>query len=186
MRSGSLFPPHRTGPAMIAAMPLRNVNVRRNMFVRSFFCFCLLCISTSVLSGCGGTEGLGRVSGKVTLDGKPLADASIEFVPVGGTGLTSYGRTDANGEYYMMATRTEKGAAIGKNSVRITTYEVLDMKNVLPERVPTKYNSATELEREVQSGSNTLDFDLSSEGGKIVNKAGDGMHPFCRSSNKVT
>ncbi len=125
------------------------------------------------LSGCGGTEGLGRVAGKVTLDGKPLADASIEFTPVDGKGLTSYGRSDANGQYYMMATRTEKGAAVGKNSVRITTYEVIDLKTTLPERVPTKYNTATELERDVKSGSNAFDFELSTEGGKVVNKKRD-------------
>ncbi len=123
-----------------------------------------------MLAGCGGKDGLGRVTGKVTLDGKPLANASIEFVPVDGKGLTSYGRTDTNGEYYMMATRSAKGAAVGKNSVRITTYEVLDLQTTLPELVPTKYNTATELEREVKSGSNSIDFELSSAGGKVVGK----------------
>lgn len=126
-----------------------------------------------ILAGCGSKDGLGRVTGQVTLDGTPLSDASIEFVPVDGKGLTSYGRTDAKGNYEMMATRSAKGSAVGKNSVRITTYEVLDLKTTIPERVPTKYNTATELEREVKSGSNSIDFELSTAGAKVIGKKRD-------------
>ena len=123
--------------------------------------------------GCSYEEGLGRVDGVVKLDGKPLANASVEFTPTDGKGLTSYGRTDSQGAYYMMATRSDKGAAVGKNKVRITTYEVLDDQGKLttvPERVPTRYNQATELEADVKSGSNDFNFDLKTEGGKIANR----------------
>lgn len=121
--------------------------------------------------GCGGEQGLGKVEGVVKLDGKPLPDASVEFTPADGKGLTSYGRTDQNGAYYMMATRSDYGAALGKNKVRISTYEITDTdgkRTVIQEKVPIKYNQSTELEADVQSGSNSLDFDLKTEGSKVA------------------
>jgi hypothetical protein len=124
-----------------------------------------------VCAGCGKTrDDLGLVEGHVTLDGQPLADALVQFVPQGGKGVVSTGRTDSDGNYYMMASRTAKGASLGKNRVRITTYEILDEggKQVpVPERVPTKYNSQTELSATVEPGDNTFNFDLSTAGGKV-------------------
>jgi hypothetical protein len=124
-----------------------------------------------LVTGCGGTRGdLGLVSGSVKIDGQPLPDALVEFIPQGGTGVVSLGRTDSQGNYYLMASRTAKGASRGVNKVRITTFEILDeggKQRVVPEKVPTKYNSATELTVTVELGSNTLDFNLSSAGGKI-------------------
>ena len=124
-------------------------------------------------SGCGSADGLGQVTGVVKLDGKPLPEASVEFTPVSGKGMTSYGRTDSNGYYYIMASRSAKGAAVGTNKVKISTYEVIDNSHSIPEKVPTKYNSASELQAEVKSGSNTFDFDLSTSGGRVVNRKND-------------
>jgi hypothetical protein len=107
------------------------------------------------------------------MDGKPLANASVEFTPIDGKGLTSYGRTDKDGYYYMMASRTAEGSAVGRNRVKISTYEVIDNSRSIPETVPTKYNTSSELEAEVKSGSNTFDFDLSTSGGRVVNRKND-------------
>jgi hypothetical protein len=129
--------------------------------------------AASLVIGCGGEEGLGKVNGVIKLDGMPLPDATVEFNPEGGKGLTSYGRTDKNGAYFMMATRTDRGAAVGNNKVSITTYDLADNGgkiSSIPERVPTKYNKATELQVDVRSGSNTFDFDLKTEGGKVNTK----------------
>jgi hypothetical protein len=124
-----------------------------------------------VLAGCGGSrDDLARVRGTVKLDGQPLADALVEYVPQGEKGIVSMGRTNASGNYDVMATRTAAGASVGVNKVRITTYEILDeggKQRVVKERVPTKYNSATELTVTVKPGGNKFDFDLSSAGGKI-------------------
>ncbi len=130
-------------------------------------CFSLCCI------GCGSPDGLGQVTGVVKLDGQPLNEASVEFTPVDGKGLTSYGRTDKNGHYYMMASRSDKGAAVGRNKVKISTYEVIDNSHSVAEKVPTKYNSASELEVDVKSQSNTFDFDLSTAGGRVINRKND-------------
>jgi hypothetical protein len=57
---------------------------------------------------CGGAVGDGnrepvyRTSGKITLDGAPVADATVTFSPKGG-GPPAPGRTNANGEYKLTA-----------------------------------------------------------------------------------
>lgn len=127
----------------------------------------VLTVGVLTLCGCGGArDDLGSVSGTVTLDGAPLENAQIEFIPREG-GSTAYGRTDADGEYEMMFTRDTRGASLGENEVRITTADVT-MKDgnevAIPERVPAKYNRNSELKQTVESGSNTFDFSLVSEG----------------------
>jgi hypothetical protein len=124
-----------------------------------------------VLVGCGGTRGdLAPAKGNVKLDGQPLADALVEFVPQDGKGVMSLGRTDKNGNYQMMASRSASGASRGPNKVRITTYDILDSggkQTVVRERVPTKYNAATELMVTVEPRGNTFNFELNTAGGRI-------------------
>jgi hypothetical protein len=128
----------------------------------------------AVFAGCGESRGdLAPVTGNVKLDGQPLPGALIQFVPLEGKGVVSTGRTDDSGNYEMMATRTAMGASRGENEVRITTFEIEDQggkQKVIRERVPTKYNSASELKVTVKPGRNKLDFDLATEGGKVEQK----------------
>jgi hypothetical protein len=147
---------------------------RRRVLNSNVLLFSGLCSTLLLLAGCGGVDdGYGRVTGVVKLDGEPLPKASVEFTPVNGVGMTSYGRTDSSGAYDMMATDDKMGAAVGVNKVRISTYDVIDSSRSVPEKVPMKYNVMTELESDVKSGSNTFDFDLSSEGGRIQNRKND-------------
>ncbi len=59
----------------------------------------------AVISGCSGDAMHVPVSGIVTLDGKPLADAKIVFEPIAiaekdiAAGSPSYGRADESGRY---------------------------------------------------------------------------------------
>lgn len=53
------------------------------------------------LGGCGSSgPKLHPATGTVTLDGKPLADATVTFVPA--AGRPSDGKTDASGKYAIM------------------------------------------------------------------------------------
>jgi hypothetical protein len=122
--------------------------------------------------GCGpsGPE-IARVQGTVTMDGKPLPNAIIMFVPVGGR--PSVSETDANGKYVLEFSGGRKGAIPGINRVEINTgrlaYEK-DGKNypAVKESVPAQYNRLTTLEFNVEAGkNNTADFALKS-GGKII------------------
>ncbi|MEW4531444.1 MAG: hypothetical protein ACF8PG_17935 [Maioricimonas sp. JB045] len=122
--------------------------------------------------GCSGSSDapdLGRVSGTVTLNGEPLADATVVFVPE--RGRSSIAVTDASGQYSLQYTNDKSGAIIGQHTVRITTGkegfegEGGEGRQAQAERVPPHYNTVSELKEEVTSGSNTIDFDLKSDGG---------------------
>jgi hypothetical protein len=133
----------------------------------------LACAAIVVLTagGCGGPENVGRVSGTITLDGQPLPGAVVQFQPLEGN-APSGGITDSSGRYTLRYTREHEGAVIGEHEVRISTYAAGDSeadppKPEVPEKLPAKYNTKTELKASVKSGRNTLDFALES-GGDIV------------------
>lgn len=118
-----------------------------------------------VVSGCGSSN-LGTVSGTVTLDGQPLADALVSFYPE--DGRPSTGTTDSSGNYTLSFTPTEDGALIGNHIVRITVAQVEGEQEPgapkTKETIPEKYNAKSELKFEVKSGSNTdANFDLQSK-----------------------
>ena len=118
-------------------------------------------------AGCGSNNDLATVTGKVTLDGKPLEGAQVVFAPTGG-GTTSYGRTDANGEYQMMFTDSERGAWLGENVVRISTEDVgTGDSPAKKEVVPGVYNSRSTLKVTVEKKPNVFDFDLKSDAGNV-------------------
>lgn len=129
-------------------------------------CFVVL-LGLSTLSGCGGNPNLGQVTGTIKLDGEPLPDAMVVFIP-GSGGTTSYGKSDASGNYKMMFNDNEAGSWIGTNKVEIRTGDVLpDNSGVIPEKVPNVYNSRSTLTADVVSGKNTIDFDLKSDASPI-------------------
>src|SRR5438132_10533557 len=75
-------------------------------------------------AGCGGPT-LAPVSGKVTLDDKPLAGATVGFYPLDAkspaSAPTSSGRTNDKGEYKLQTVMTSRpGAVVGKHRVSIT------------------------------------------------------------------
>ena len=123
------------------------------------------------LSGCGhsGPE-IARVSGTVTLDGKPLPEAFVFFRHADG-GRISEAFTDNSGRYTLNYSNDESGAMVGSNTVRISTFieAVREDSGAIvkgtnkKELVPAKYNKQSELTVEVKSGKNTLDFDLKSK-----------------------
>ena len=132
----------------------------------------LLALFTPVLlvSGCGPAEGLASVVGQVKLDGEPLSDAYVQFQCTGENAGTSTGRTDSSGNYALWFSRSKKGARIGPSKVQITTFD-LDGEHGgvkrIPEKVPAKYNTKSELKADVKSGNNTFDFDLKSDAGPL-------------------
>ena len=118
--------------------------------------------------GCGGNSNLATVSGKVTLDGAPVADATITFSPKA-TGSSAVTRTDAQGSYSLRQTKALEGAAPGQYSVKISTYQMANPDAepplpAIPEKIPLKYNFQSELVKEIKAGDNTIDFELKSDG----------------------
>src|SRR5262245_52492362 len=92
------------------------------------------------LLGCSG-EGykVAAVSGRVTLDGKPLARAYVHFAPIGSKdriapGPTSQGRTDSDGRYTLtLDSNRRPGAVVGKHKVYIITVDTQVTTGELPD-----------------------------------------------------
>ncbi len=142
------------------------------------FSLCVLLALIAFIPACGQkhikTEG---VTGTVTLDGQPLAFASIRFVPVDGTGLDSYGQSDANGVYKIQTQqgKANAGTTPGKYQVAVTCFQEVGTGKFTKDEdgnqieitkdesiVPAKYNDpkTSGIEVEVVKGSNKIDIEL--------------------------
>lgn len=110
------------------------------------------------LAGCGQGDRpqLGTVQGVVTLDGKPLPNAAIRFLPVVPV-RASMSMTDAEGRYELVYIRDIMGAAVGQHRVEITTEAA-----GTPEKLPAQYHAKTALTATVEPGANEINFDLKS------------------------
>lgn len=117
------------------------------------------------LAGCGGKNDkppLGKVKGKVTLDGQPLADANVSFAPTEG-GRTSTAVTQSDGTYELNYNTKDKGAKVGKHAIRVSTFvqggDEKDSPKGVPEKVPKKYDKEP-ITKDVAAGENVIDIEL--------------------------
>jgi hypothetical protein len=123
-----------------------------------------------VFAGCGHDDGIVDVEGRVTLDGKPLPLATVEFIPA--TGRPSAAKTNEDGHYSLWYTHQKPGALVGEHTVRISTWGEEQLAEneykVHPETLPAEYNYKTKLTFVVDPDKdNVANFDLVS-GGKVI------------------
>jgi hypothetical protein len=120
-------------------------------------------------AGCHRSAGLAPVSGKITLDGKPLAGAHIVFQPetdakapdIGG----SYAFTNDNGQYTLHTFEGDHaGAALGAHRVQINLkIDTEGFPRPPVKTLPPQYNSQSQLQFEVKpGGTDAANFDLKS------------------------
>ena len=123
---------------------------------------CLMLASVVTLPGCGRGDApqLGQVTGVVTLDGQPLPEAQVEFLPA--SGRPSSAETGQDGRYRLRYSADFDGALVGPHTVKIHT-AVDGRVDRQKELVPPRYHAQSELSAEVKSGSNTFNFDLQSK-----------------------
>jgi hypothetical protein len=133
----------------------------------------IIAATALLAAGCGSSK-VAPVEGRVTLDGKPLPNASVAFQPVGDgknayPGHGSMGKTDADGKYRLQLVGEDgTGAVIGKHRVEISAASRQvnpenDKERAPPNLVPAKYNRDSELTFEVTSaGTKEANFDLKS------------------------
>jgi hypothetical protein len=125
------------------------------MFRPLYFLGCALLLFAPLV-GCGesGPE-LAPVSGRVTLDGRPLENADVTFQPEGAE-RPSMGRTDKDGRYQLAYKRGVMGARVAWHNVNVSVSPEL-VRN--PPRI-----AKTELRVEVKPDTqNEFNFDLASE-----------------------
>ena len=137
-----------------------------------------------LLSGCGSAgPDLVPVSGTVTLDGKPLANAHVTFEPH--NGASSIAMTNSQGEYSLVFPGNRVGALPGEHRVTIQyylhsdgsapdlsggedgvdDYEQQVAAGKLKPMLPPKYSDPekTELKAEVSAAQPSVNFDLQSK-----------------------
>jgi glycine/D-amino acid oxidase-like deaminating enzyme len=126
-------------------------------------------------AGCSSSK-IAPVSGRVTLNGKPLAGVHIGFQPIGKPGELnpgggSYAITDADGQFRLLLVDGEQpGAVIGKHRVEITGRSEVPANIDPPKRpppkvfVPAKYSHNSELTFDVPpGGTSAANFELKSQ-----------------------
>jgi hypothetical protein len=144
------------------------------------FTACVLLVT--VLAGCGGPADewpRAAAGGRVTLDGQPLKTGTITFFPAGATRGPAAGAEIVDGEYAIPAA---EGPVVGMNRIEIRSVQKTGrmvesptavesdgpyVEGLLVEEhadvVPRRYNTYSELERDVRPDTNEFSFELTSE-----------------------
>ena len=135
------------------------------MYRTGFAIFMLCCVAAI---GCSG-DGRSEVSGRVTLNGQPIAEGAINFIPVEGNVGPGAGVEIRDGKYFIARV---KGVSPGKNRVELRAFRETGKKVQDPtgkpgtmtfERAmafPPEYNDRSTLVKDVKPGSDTIDFDI--------------------------
>jgi len=130
-------------------------------------------LAAAVISGCdrSGLD-LADVEGVVTLDGAPVKEAGVMFMPVDSSlGPPATGVTDGEGKF-TLTTANQPGAVIGEHRVAISKSEavVIPQRRGLPlyktkDYIPAKYGSVetSGLTATVEDDDNSVPFQLSSK-----------------------
>ena len=136
---------------------------------------------TVTLAGCGPDikeVALVRVRGVVTLDDEPLEKAVVIFESEDNS--FSFAETDSRGRYDLRFDSETRGVTPGRKTVRISMNRRLvglnatdeggpndragsSFHDVLPERLPERYNIQSKLAVDVTEENNTFDFNLRSD-----------------------
>ena len=82
-------------------------------------------LGLAALAGCGDSDRGASITtypvkGKVQfVDGKPLTEGTVTFVPKGEAGRQAAGKVQSDGTYELMSSSSQKGAAEGEYLVRV-------------------------------------------------------------------
>lgn len=143
---------------------------------------CFLCVFASITivigaasAGCSSSN-VAPVSGRVKLDGKPLAGVHVGFQPIAKPGNVnpgggSYAMTDSDGQFKLLLVEGEQpGAIVGQHRVEITARSEVPANIDPPRRptpkvfVPAKYSRNSELTFDVPPGGTAeANFELKSQ-----------------------
>ena len=95
--------------------------------------FCSMCLCLTFLTGCADKKDVAPVSGKVTLGGKPVPNASVAFYP-SEQGSPSVGTTREDGTFELKITGTQNliGAKIGNHKVTVSAFKEIKPKGAKP------------------------------------------------------
>lgn len=135
-----------------------------------------LCGLGLLCSGCQSDVTLVPVRGTVLLDGEPLADVLVTFIPDsahGGRPIRSMGISDHQGEFQLRAETQAPGAVVGEHRVMLEDLSILNaprsedgtVMKLPPVRFPNRYANplSSKLRVTVNQSHPTILLELSSE-----------------------
>ena len=136
-------------------------------------CLTLAACVSLVACGCSRSSPLGQVEGTVRIDGQPIGQVMVVFVPEDKNLPQSMGVTDDLGRFKLRCNNGRAGAAVGQNRVTLVDAATAavpkgreedppDPSQIPPSRIPTVYNRATQtpLRQTVAAGSQTITIDI--------------------------
>ena len=109
------------------------------------------------MTGCGTS--LTKVTGKVTLDGQPVEEASVTFTQKSNPSIMAAGKTNAKGEYSVVTFKGGDKAIQGANPGEY----VVSIVKKEEDGPPKKDTSTMTIEEKVN-------YEMSLSGGRMVNK----------------
>ncbi|HVX63980.1 MAG TPA: hypothetical protein VHC19_25380 [Pirellulales bacterium] len=126
---------------------------------------------TLLAAGCAAKSNKSPVEGQVTIDGQPVAQGTIQFLPLDGKGQTAGGMI-RDGRYSLESSPGEMRVVISAPKVisQRKAYDTPDSPTIdeVQEQLPARYSGPeSELRANVESGQeNKADFMLKIEGGE--------------------
>jgi len=119
-----------------------------------------LLVLLAAVAGCAKSgPQIAPVHGRVMLDGKPLNFADVTFQPDDSQRISS-GQTGPDGKYELAYKRGQRGAIVGPHTVRISVSHE-NVRN--PPIIAARFDTKSELQREVKAGDNEFDFEVTTE-----------------------
>lgn len=136
--------------------------------------FLALAAAGLLLTGCSGSgPQRAEVSGVVKINGKLVAEGSINFYPVEGTTGPEAGAAIKDGKFHIPR---DKGPVVGKNRVELKAFQKTGKKiqdptapaGTLTDEIanifPPEFNTSSTLFREVTAEENVFEFDIPVKG----------------------
>lgn len=116
-----------------------------------------------VAAGCDSRPKRVPVSGKVLIDGAPLAFGAVVFIPEGGRQST--GSIDANGNFKLTCFEPNDGALVGKHHVQVLGNEPIN-NTTIKWHAPKKYadRQTSDLKEDITGPTDTLVINLTWKG----------------------
>jgi hypothetical protein len=123
----------------------------------------LLAILCLVAAGCSGAPDGALVCGSVTLDGQPLDDGTIRFVPKDGQSTTA-GGVVKNGNFELTLPIADYRVEIVSTKIlggagKASKHDLSSNPTVI-QRIPDKYNTKSQLVLEAKAGVHQPQFEL--------------------------
>jgi hypothetical protein len=107
--------------------PLTILRVTRGYEIRAYII--LVCMTLSFVCGCASKIDLVPVEGKLLVDGQPIDNVLVTFVPeavIDRKPIRSMGISDREGRFQMRAETQELGAVVGEHRIILEDLAILD------------------------------------------------------------